>query len=151
MGNQEETRSAERGARSESQRRGTAVSVLPLAPRSALRAPRLSVARTIDLPHFGGKEVAVAGVLFADRRARTKTGEFMKFISLEDEWGVVEAVLLPDAYQRLGARITTRGPYLVTGTVEDHLGAVSLLVEDLSLVELRGRAVVGPRHAVAGC
>ncbi|HUU11185.1 MAG TPA: OB-fold nucleic acid binding domain-containing protein, partial [Phycisphaerae bacterium] len=87
--------------------------------------------RMTDLPNHLGTEVTVAGVLFAERRARTKTGEFMKFISLEDETGVVEAVLLPNAYQRLGGRITTRGPYRVTGTVEDHFGAVSLLVSDL--------------------
>jgi DNA polymerase III alpha subunit len=73
----------------------------------------------------------VAGVLFAERRARTRTGEFMKFLSLEDETGVIEAVLLPDAYQRLGGRLRARGPYVVTGTVEDRLGALSLLVADL--------------------
>jgi len=73
----------------------------------------------------------IAGVLFAERRARTRTGEFMKFLSLEDETGVIEAVLLPDAYQRLGGRLQARGPYVVTGTVEDHLGARSLLVADL--------------------
>jgi DNA polymerase III alpha subunit len=96
---------------------------------------RRGIFRTCDLPRRAGEEVTVAGVLFAERRARTKTGEFMKFISLEDECGVVEAVLLPDAYQRLGGRITTRGPYLVTGTVEDHMGAVSLMVKDLRLAK----------------
>lgn len=87
-----------------------------------------------DLAGRGGEAVTVCGVLFAERRARTKHGEFMKFISLEDTSGVVEAVLLPNAYQRLGGRLTTRGPYRVTGTVEDHYGAVSLKVTDLVLV-----------------
>jgi len=97
---------------------------------------RRGIFRTSDLMHRAGEQVAVAGVLFAERRARTKTGEFMKFISLEDECGVVEAVLLPDAYQRLGGRITTRGPYLVIGTVENHMGAVSLMVSDLRLMKV---------------
>lgn len=110
-------------------------------PRGGAGAP---LCRTADLPSLAGRDahpahagrqVAVAGVLFAERRARTRTGEFMKFISLEDEWGAVEAVLLPDAYQRLGARLTTRGPYLLTGTVEDHFGAVSLIVTDLVRLE----------------
>lgn len=64
----------------------------------------------------------------------------MKFISLEDETGVVEAVLLPEAYQRLGGRVTTRGPYLVTGTVEDHYGAISLIVSDVRHLARRGTA-----------
>jgi len=103
-----------------------------VANSSPLRQQRdISILVISDLPRRAGRTVAVAGVLFAERRARTRTGEFMKFISLEDETGVVEAVLLPDAYQRLGARLTTRGPYIVTGTVEDHLGAVSLVVSDL--------------------
>ena len=91
--------------------------------------------RTCDLAGRTGQEVIVTGILFAERRARTKDGQFMKFISIEDETGVVEAVLLPDAYQRLGGRITTRGPYRVTGTVEDHMGAISLLVEDIRLLQ----------------
>jgi len=110
----------------------------PLIEKTDYSSPpreRRGILRTCDLPRRAGAKVAVAGVLFAERRARTKTGEFMKFISLEDECGVVEAVLLPDAYQRLGGRITTRGPYLVTGTVEDHMGAVSLMVSDLRLVK----------------
>jgi DNA-directed DNA polymerase III PolC len=89
-----------------------------------------------ELPKAAGQEANVAGLLFAERRARTKDGQFMKFISLEDETGVVEAVLLPDAYQRLGGRLRTRGPYVVTGAVEDHLGAVSLIVTDLRPVQL---------------
>ena len=94
-----------------------------------------SILRIRQLPDYPGDEVTVAGILFAERRARTRTGEFLKFFSLEDETGVIEAVLLPDAYQRLGHRLTTRGPYRVTGTVEDHFGAISLLVTDLVLVK----------------
>jgi DNA polymerase III alpha subunit len=95
----------------------------------------------VDVPARAGEEVTVAGLLFAERRARTKTGEFLKFISLEDPTGTIEGILLPEAYQRLGGRITDRGPYLVTGTVEDHFGAVSLVVSDLGRAEAAGRAV----------
>jgi len=95
----------------------------------------IPIRRVIDLADHPGNEVTVAGILFAERRARTRTGEFLKFFSLEDETGVIEAVLLPDAYQRLGHRLTTRGPYLVTGTVEDRFGATSLLATDLVLAK----------------
>jgi DNA polymerase III alpha subunit len=109
------------------------------------------------------RAVRIAGILFAERRARTRTGEFMKFLSLEDETGVIEAVLMPDAYQRLGGRLTTRGPYVVTGTVEDHMGAISLIVSNIrrfhpadqpqavavhnrevALAQTRPRAALGP-------
>jgi DNA polymerase-3 subunit alpha len=97
------------------------------------------------LSSHAGEQAAVAGLLFAERRARTKNGEFMKFISLEDETGVVEAVLLPDAYQRLGGRLTTRGPYVATGSVENHLGAISLIVTDLRLIQPAGKREA-PNH-----
>jgi len=103
--------------------------------RKRSEAPADHVTCLADLADRAGCVVTVAGLLFAERRARTKTGEFMKFISLEDPTGTVEAVLLPDAYQRLGGRITTRGPYRVTGRVEDHFGALSLIVSDLHLAE----------------
>ncbi|MBL7139829.1 MAG: DNA polymerase III subunit alpha [Planctomycetes bacterium] len=104
--------------------------------RAGLPEPRSVRGQALRISELttNGQVVTVAGLLFAERRARTRTGEFMKFISLEDPTGTVEAVLLPDAYQRLGGRITTRGPYLVTGTVEEHFGAVSLIVSDLRLL-----------------
>ena len=110
---------------------GMTPSANPMAIYRPLVALGGRACRTADLPRHGGEEVVVAGILFAERRARTRDGQFMKFISLEDETGVVEAVLLPEAYQRLGGRVTTRGPYLVTGTVEDHYGAISLIVSDV--------------------
>lgn len=111
----------------------------PSAP-SASSPPRqrrgIPIHRITDLADHPGGDVTVAGILFAERRARTKTGEFLKFFSLEDETGVIEAVLLPDAYQRLGHRLATRGPYLVTGTLEDRFGAMSLLATGLVLAPL---------------
>jgi DNA-directed DNA polymerase III PolC len=116
-------------------------------PRGKAEASEVRVA---DLPARAGREATVMGVLFAERRTRTRTGEFMKFISLEDETGVIEAVLLPDAYQRLGGRLTTRGPYRVTGTVEDHFGALSLIVKEAERLDLpRVRPPVPPPTSAA--
>ena len=102
---------------------------------SPLRKQRaILILPVTDVPDHAGQEVTVVGLLFAERRARTKTGEFLKFISLEDPTGTVEGVLLPEAYQRLGGRLTDRGPYRVTGIVDEHFGAVSLLVSNLERV-----------------
>ncbi|HUU92503.1 MAG TPA: OB-fold nucleic acid binding domain-containing protein, partial [Phycisphaerae bacterium] len=124
---------------------------LPRPPSPPRKRRDTSILRIRQLPDYPGDEVTVAGILFAERRARTRTGEFLKFFSLEDETGVIEAVLLPDAYQRLGHRLTTRGPYRVTGTVEDRFGATSLLVTDLMLVQpeaaARGASTRSPSPA----
>jgi DNA-directed DNA polymerase III PolC len=82
-----------------------------------------------------GRTVTVAGLLAASRRARTRTGEFMKFISLEDEHGLIECVLFPDAYQRYGHLLVSRGPYVARGTMDNQHGALTLTVAHLELRE----------------
>jgi DNA polymerase III alpha subunit len=101
--------------------------------RAGLGRPDLVLNNRLD-DHVG-KEVTIAGILVASRRARTKTGEFMKFISLEDETGLVECVLFPEAYQRYGHLLIRRGPYLARGRVENQHGAVTLAVSELQLAD----------------
>jgi len=96
---------------------------------------RWPVVPSSELSRQVGRTVWIAGFIIAMRRARTKTDEFMKFISLEDTAGVVEVTLFPDAYRRLGHRISTVGPYLVRGQVESHHGAITLNGVDLRLLD----------------
>lgn len=51
-----------------------------------------------------------------ERRVPTDRGE-LRFLTFEDEDGLVEAMLFPDRNERLGGRISTPGPYLVGGVV----------------------------------
>jgi DNA polymerase III alpha subunit len=81
------------------------------------------------VPRSPGARLTLRGWLAATRRARTEAGEWMRFLTLEDESGLAEAVLFPDVYRSDGARLVDRGPHCVTGVVEDHLGACTLRVE----------------------
>jgi DNA polymerase III alpha subunit len=77
-----------------------------------------------------GERVALLGWLAASRRVATSDGRWMRFLTLEDESGIAEVVLFPDVYERDGHRLASgRGPYRVTGTVEDSLGACALFAE----------------------
>jgi error-prone DNA polymerase len=78
-----------------------------------------------------GGRVTLRGWLAATRRVRTEAGEWMRFLTLEDESGLAEVVLFPDVYRRDGARLVDRGPHCVTGVVEDHFGACTLRTEAL--------------------
>lgn len=82
-----------------------------------------------SLERFVGGRVTLCGWLAASRRVRTKNGETMRFLTLEDESGLAEVVLFPDVYRTDGHRLTEQGPFLVTGTVEDQLGARTLHAE----------------------
>jgi DNA polymerase III alpha subunit len=53
----------------------------------------------------------------------------MRFLTLEDESGIAEVLLLPDVYRRDGHLLTSQGPYRISGVVEDQLGACTLHAE----------------------
>jgi DNA polymerase III alpha subunit len=64
----------------------------------------------------------------------------MKFLTLEDRYGLCEAVMFPKAYSQYGHLVKGYGPYLVTGTVQSRLpGEANLLVEEISVVAFNKR------------
>jgi DNA-directed DNA polymerase III PolC len=87
-----------------------------------------------ELPARAGSQVWALGWLVATRRTRTRDGQPMRFLTLEDESGTFEVVFFPDAYRRLGARLGGDGPYLVRGRVESQMGAVTLRACDVAVV-----------------
>jgi DNA polymerase III alpha subunit len=88
-----------------------------------------------DLGGWAGRRVKVAGTLITAKSATVrKTGEAMKFITLEDETDLCEVTLFPKVYARYGARLLSRGPYLVTGVVEDDHGSITLTAETLEII-----------------
>jgi DNA-directed DNA polymerase III PolC len=88
-----------------------------------------------DLPGFAGRRVRVAGKLITAKSAKVKTtGQAMKFLTLEDETDLVEVTLFPEIYARYGARLLSRGPYIVTGRVEDDHGSITVTAEALEVI-----------------
>jgi len=65
-----------------------------------------------------GRPIRLGGLVATGRHAETKNGEEMQFITLEDEWGLVEVTLFPrlcSPVPHLGI-----GPYIVQGDVEEQ-------------------------------
>ncbi|HQL94834.1 MAG TPA: DNA polymerase III subunit alpha [Candidatus Hydrogenedentes bacterium] len=91
------------------------------------------------LDRYAGRTVVLAGWPVAERRLAVRTGTdgCMKFISLDDGWGVCETVLFPEAYRRLGAALAAGGPWIVTGKVEAGDGNPVLVVEGLETARRR--------------
>ena len=67
--------------------------------------------------------IGVAGTLF-----RTKKGEMMQILTIEDEEGLLESTLFPATYQAFGSRLRTVGPYVVEGRIEEDHRAINLNV-----------------------
>ncbi len=111
-------------------------------PMAALRPwlDERGVVPAIELPGWAGKRVKVAGKFIAAKSASVKKpgspshGAAMKFLSLEDETDLFEVTLFPEVYARYGARLLSRGPYLVTGLVEDDHGSITVTAEALEVI-----------------
>lgn len=104
----------------------------------AVRAGRRGGAPAIvaaDLAGHRGRRVTLVGFLTTTKRVRTKRAEPMMFLTLEDETDIWDVVLFPRAYQRYGARLVDRGPYVVTGRVEDDPRPSSVTAERLARLE----------------
>src|SRR5206468_1438853 len=94
---------------------------------------------TADLAARKGQMVRTAGVLAAARRIVTFRDRLMQFVTLEDEHGLVEAVLFPQAYAALSGPVTNPGPFLVEGVaVEDH-GDIHVQVSKMTPFFLRAQ------------
>ncbi len=71
-----------------------------------------------------GRPIRLAGLVATGRYTETKNGEEMQFITLEDEWGLVDVTLFPRICPPLAH--LGMGPYLVEGEVEEQYGVLTI-------------------------
>lgn len=58
--------------------------------------------RAGQVPHRVGQESRFWALVVAEKMVLTKNNDPMQFVTLEDETGLVEAVVFPDAFRRRG-------------------------------------------------
>jgi DNA polymerase III alpha subunit len=92
-----------------------------------------SVIRANEMVKYKGKYVTMIGWYMTSKRIRTKKGDIMKFLSLEDLYGTFEAVIFPKVYYEYAELTMSMGPYIVQGIV-DEKDPVNLVVKKLNLV-----------------
>jgi DNA polymerase III alpha subunit len=96
-------------------------------------ARQRKVVQAADLPGYRRKMVQTIGWYMTSKRIKTKKGEIMKFLSLEDLTGTYEAVLFPRAYEKYATLTSTMGPYIVTGRVDADI-PTNVIVEKLETI-----------------
>jgi len=80
--------------------------------------PRNGEAWSDELAGLRGKRVTLCGWVVTYRHVGTKNHRNMMFVTLEDQRGVYEVVLFPDAYDRYGGLVYETRTMRVTGRVE---------------------------------
>src|SRR6266849_461926 len=71
-----------------------------------------------ELPSLRGKRVTLCGWVVTHRHVGTKNYRNMMFVTLEDQRGVYEVVLFPNAYDKYGGLVYETRTMRVTGRVE---------------------------------
>ncbi|MBU4131444.1 MAG: hypothetical protein KKF12_11540, partial [Proteobacteria bacterium] len=85
--------------------------------------------KATNLHRHIGKRVGFAGWLITGKTVTTKQGDPMKFLTFEDETGIIETVFFPKAYARFCHSLDYGNPYFLFGRVESDWGAITLTVE----------------------
>ncbi len=100
-----------------------------LAPDIAARATATAGALS-NLPD--GARVSLGGIITARKRVRTRAGEQMGFVTLEDLTGEVEVVVFPRLYRSAAHLLADDQPVLVSGRLSAQEEAPKLLAEEVS-------------------
>jgi len=79
--------------------------------------------------------VKIAGVIENLKVKRTKRGEKMAVLSLEDPTGSVEVVVFPDAFNTYAAFLKGEEPLLITGTAEVDDNTAKIISQEISSLE----------------
>lgn len=108
--------------------------------RPLLRRLRLPTAEELNrLPD--GRMSSYAGLVICRQRPGTAKG--MVFMTLEDETGLVNAIIFPDVFDQFGSLIRTESFLGLTGTIQYYESVTNLIVQSLWIPRLRQK----PRRA----
>ena len=98
----------------------------------------MSAVRGSDLAKHVGRVVRVVGWYVTAKTVMTRRGEPMEFLSFEDTTALYETTFFPRTYARFCHMMTKVRPYLLTGRVDEDMGAISLNVSDVRFLDPRG-------------
>jgi len=89
---------------------------------------RIKSVKACNTGMFVNKIIRFAGWLITGKTVLTRGGDPMKFLTFEDETGIMETVFFPKTYACLCHMLEYGRPYLLTGKVESDWGAVTMSV-----------------------
>lgn len=97
---------------------------------------RSDIVKSPELHRYSGRKIKMVGWFMASKRIKTRKGDIMKFLSLEDERGTFEAVIFPEAYAKYAELTMSMGPYLVEGKADPESGN-NIIVEKMAVLSAK--------------
>lgn len=98
-----------------------------------------SIVQAKNMYLYKNKKVKMIGWYMTSKRIRTRKGEIMKFLSLEDLTGTFEVVIFPKVYNIYAGLTASMGPYLVDGKIDmnDENNLIAEKIEILTSLEIK--------------
>ncbi|MEO8230695.1 MAG: hypothetical protein ABI638_00300 [Ignavibacteriota bacterium] len=94
---------------------------------------KLSLVSSNQMQKYAGKKVKMIGWYMSSKRIKTKKGDIMKFLSLEDLFGTYEAVIFPRVYALVAEKTLSMGPYIVEGRI-DNADFNNIIVDSIEIL-----------------
>ena len=94
--------------------------------------PKLTEHVSIDsrqLADHVGQTVRLAGVLEAMRTAPTSRGKRVTFLTLDDEFGLFEAVVFDRSHR---TAVRGYGPHIIAGRVQEQYGTMTVIADSVN-------------------
>jgi DNA polymerase-3 subunit alpha len=82
-----------------------------------------------------GSDVSILGLVSALRVMRTKKGDLMAVVQLEDWEGVVETLIFPETYAKVQKLLEVDAPIFVKGKLDNDESTIKLLATDIYPIE----------------
>jgi DNA polymerase-3 subunit alpha len=82
-----------------------------------------------------GEDIVVAGIIVQSRPMRSRRGARWVILTLQDRTGVIEALVFPEAYQKLEIILKSNTPLLAKGRVAIEDVGTRLIVSDARLLD----------------
>lgn len=86
------------------------------------------------LERWVGKRVHVGGWMIAAKLTRTRKGERMMFINLDDSIGRIDVVLFPRCYDEHAHLLRSAGPFIIYGKVAREYDVLNIIAEKVTLL-----------------
>lgn len=108
--------------------------------------PRNGEAWSDELPQLHGKRITLCGWVVTYRHVGTRNHRNMMFVTLEDQRGLFEVILFPDAYDKYGGLVYETRAMRVTGRVQEDEHINGEILEKLRDQKVgSGESVLGKR------
>jgi DNA polymerase-3 subunit alpha len=102
-------------------------------------AGRLKDLTAVELSTIEGKrngeDIVVAGIIVSSRGMRSRRGARWMIVTLQDRTGVIEALVFPEAFQKLEPILKAATPLLVKGRVAVEDVGTRLMVSDARVLD----------------